>query len=192
MRFVNPAGLWLLLGIPVLILIYIIRSQHEDAPVSSTYIWQLSAKFMKRRLPVQCLRKILLFLLQLMMILLSALIAAQPVISDGERHHYIAVIDASASMQMRDSDGVSRFEHALDQTDALAQSVRRGHTLSVILAADSASYLVRGSDSLSELREVLDRASCTYGGCNDADAMALAEQLAAESVNPRVLFFHRP
>ena len=46
MRFSNPAGLWLLLGVPMLIIIYLIKSQHEDAPVSSTYIWQLSARCM--------------------------------------------------------------------------------------------------------------------------------------------------
>ena len=28
MNFLNPTGLWLLLGVPVLILIYLIRSQH--------------------------------------------------------------------------------------------------------------------------------------------------------------------
>ncbi|MBO5218984.1 MAG: BatA and WFA domain-containing protein, partial [Clostridia bacterium] len=189
MRFSNPAGLWLLLGVPALIIIYLIKSQHEDAPVSSTYIWQLSARFMKRRLPVQRLRRILLFILQLCMLIAAAFIAAKPVVIDGARHHYIAVIDASASMQTRDSDGISRFEYALEQAETLAQSVNRGHTVSIILAGDSAAYLVRASDSLSELKEALSHAECGYGGCSDAEAMTLAEALAAESENPRVLFF---
>ena len=63
MSFLNPSGLWLLLGIPVLIVIYLIKAQHEDRPVSSTYIWKLSSKFMKKRLPMQRIRKILMFLL---------------------------------------------------------------------------------------------------------------------------------
>ncbi|MBQ8912233.1 MAG: BatA domain-containing protein, partial [Clostridia bacterium] len=51
MRFLNPAGLWLLLGIPVLIIIYLIKSQHEQRAVSSTYIWKLSERFAQKRLP---------------------------------------------------------------------------------------------------------------------------------------------
>ncbi len=52
MSFQNPAGLWLLLGIPVLIAIWLIRPQHENRRVSSSYIWRLSDRFMKRRLPI--------------------------------------------------------------------------------------------------------------------------------------------
>ena len=66
MKFLNPAGLWLLLGVPVLILIYLIKSRHTDLPVSSTYLWRLSERFRKKRLPVQRFRNILLFLLQLL------------------------------------------------------------------------------------------------------------------------------
>ena len=50
MRFLNPAGLWLLLGVPILIIIYLIKAHHEERQVSSTYIWKLSEKFMKKRL----------------------------------------------------------------------------------------------------------------------------------------------
>ena len=77
----------------------------------------------------------------------------------------------------------------LEQAETLARSVNRGHTVSIILAGDSAAYLVRASDSLSELKEALSHTECGYGGCSDAEAMTLAEELAAESENPRVLFF---
>ena len=53
MSFGNPAGLWLLLLIPLLIIIYIIRSRYEETPLSSTYIWKLSERFMKKTLPIQ-------------------------------------------------------------------------------------------------------------------------------------------
>ena len=115
MSFVNPAGLWLLLGIPVLILIYLIRSQHEDRPVSSTFIWKLSSRFIKKRLPVQRIKKILTFLLQLALIIAISLLAARPIIYDGKICDYIAVIDASASMQTVDETGTSRFSYALKE-----------------------------------------------------------------------------
>ena len=75
MMFLNPNGLWLLLGIPVLIIIYLIKNQHEDKQVSSTYIWKLSSKFAKKRLPIQRLRNFILFLIQLLLISAAAIIA---------------------------------------------------------------------------------------------------------------------
>ena len=68
MKFLNPAGLWLLLGIPVLIFIYLIRPHHEERAVSSTFMWKLSQKFMKKKLPLQRLRRFFLFLLQILLI----------------------------------------------------------------------------------------------------------------------------
>ena len=52
MSFENPKGLWMLLGIPVLIFIHLVKSKHEDQPVSSTYLWKLAEKFMKQVLPM--------------------------------------------------------------------------------------------------------------------------------------------
>ena len=119
MRFLNPAGLWLLLGIPVLIIIYLIKAQHEDRPVSSTYIWKLSSRFMKKRLPMQRIKKILVFAMQLVMIITLSLMAARPAVVNGESCDYIAIVDASASMKIQDDSGTSRFEYALKAVAAL-------------------------------------------------------------------------
>ena len=75
MRFQNPAGLWLLCGIPVLILIWLIRPRHEDRRVSSSYIWRLSDRFMKKRLPFTLLARWLVFLLQLLLVTGGAFLA---------------------------------------------------------------------------------------------------------------------
>ena len=103
MSFQNPAGLWLLLLIPLLIIIYIIRSRYENRAVSSTYIWQLSDRFLKKRLPLQRLTRMLLFLLQLLLIALFALAAAKPTVKDGIGRDFIVILDCSAEMQVRDS-----------------------------------------------------------------------------------------
>ena len=51
MSFLNPAGLWGLLGIPVLILIYLIKPKFQEKLVTSTFIWKLSKKYQKKKLP---------------------------------------------------------------------------------------------------------------------------------------------
>lgn len=189
MRFLNPNGLWLLLGVPALIIIYLIKAQHEDRPVSSTYIWKLSSRFMKKRLPMQKIKKILMFLLQLMIIVAVSLLAARPAVINGKSCNYIAIIDASASMQTTDETGTSRFEYALAQVEELSGEISNGHSVSIILAADSASWLVQESTSQNEVKLALNHAKCTNGSCDTAEAIELAELLCQRSSNAQVLFF---
>ncbi len=189
MRFLNPDGLWLLLGIPVLIIIYLIKSQHEERAVSSTFIWRLSAKFMKKRLPLQKIRKLLVFLMQLLIITALALCAARPAISDGEACDYIFIIDASASMNIADENGVTRFDRAVMQTKQLSSVIDKGHTVSIILASDSASFLIQGSKSQNEINLSLETAKCMLGDCDVGDAVSLAEMYCENSGNYEVVLF---
>ena len=189
MSFLNPNGLWLLLGVPALIIIYLIKAQHEDRPVSSTYIWKLSSRFMKKRLPMQKIKKILMFLLQLLIVVAVSLLAARPAVVNGKSFNYIAIIDASASMQTTDETGTSRFEYALAQVEELSGEISNGHSVSIILAADSASWLVQESTSQNEVKLALNHAKCTNGSCDTAEAIELAELLCQRSSNAQVLFF---
>ena len=189
MNFLNLPGLWLLLGIPALIIIYLIKAQHEDRPVSSTYIWKLSSRFMKKRLPLQKIKKFLSFLLQLLIVAGVALLASRPAVTDGKSCDYIAIIDASASMQTADDTGATRFELALEQMEDLSEEVTRGHRLSVIVAGEDASWLIQESTSQNEVKLALNNVQCTYGGCNIAEALELAQEMAQSCPNPQVLFF---
>lgn len=189
MKFLNPAGLWLLLGIPLLILIYLIKSQHEEREVSSTYIWRMSKRFMKKRIPVQKFNKILLFALQLIAILAVSFIAARPAIVKGDACDYIAIIDGSGSMQIKDAKGQSRFESAVLQVEKLAEEISRGHSLSVIVASEKATDLIQGATSTTEAKIALEGAECTYGECNIEEAISMAQLMCEKSDNPKVLFY---
>ena len=189
MRFLNPAGLWLLLGIPVLIIIYLIKAQHEERAVSSTYIWKLSSRFAKKRLPIQRLRRIILFILQLLMIVLAAMMASKPVMVKGESYDYVIILDGSASMQTQNEKGKSRFEIAVKEIEELAKDLSDGHTMTVILATDSASVLIENSESAGEVKVALKKAVCYGAGCNTEDALALAQTACDRSDNAKVLFY---
>ena len=52
MSFLYPLGLLGLIGVLVLILIYIIKSKYKEYTIASTYIWELSEKFMQKKNPV--------------------------------------------------------------------------------------------------------------------------------------------
>ena len=79
MRFAYPAGLWALgAGLILLIILFLIRPPFQDYPVSTTYLWKLSEKFRKKRLPIRRAKKILLLLLQALCVAAAALLIAQP------------------------------------------------------------------------------------------------------------------
>lgn len=188
MSFENPAGLLLLLLLPLLILIYIIRSRYEDTPFSSTYIWKLSDRFLKKTLPIQRFRRILLFILQFLLITLFALAAAKPMIAHGESKDYVVILDCSAGMQVKDDKGQTRFEKAVKQTEKLADTLKNGHTLTVILAGQKASYLVKNTNSPALVKTALEKAACRFGECNIKEALTLAGEACAGVKAPKVLF----
>lgn len=192
MKFLNPAGLWLLLGVPVLILIYLIRPHHEERAVSSTFMWKLSQKFMKRQLPMQRLQRFLLFAIQLLLLICAALMIARPALITGKSTEYIAIIDASASMQTKDANGVSRFDRAVEQAKALADNIAHGHRVSVILAGDNAHYLIQSSDAPGKVRLALDSTSCESGGCNTEKALTLAQQLCNRGKSQVIFYTDAP
>lgn len=176
MTFQNPRGLWLLLGVPVLIIIWLIRPPYEEKRVSSSYIWRLSERFMKKRLPVSRLRKWLVFLLQLLLVSGAAFLAARPVLNHGSRVDYLLILDASASMRTETADGNTRYGRAEEEIRELARrSTAEGHTVSVIRAGERAEYLVRESASAREIADALDGTSCGWGTSALSGAMTLAQ-----------------
>jgi Ca-activated chloride channel family protein len=73
MSFINPWGLISFISIPILIVLYILKQQHSEHVVSSTYLWKKTEMFMQASTPWQKLRKNLLFFLQLLMLLFLSL-----------------------------------------------------------------------------------------------------------------------
>jgi len=192
MKFLNPAGLWLLLGIPVLIFIYLIRPHHEERGVSSTFMWKLSQKFMKRQLPLQRLQRILLFALQVLLLICAAVLIARPAMITGKSTEYIAIIDASASMQTKDENGVSRFDRAVKEAKKLTEHLPHGHRVSVILAGDNAQYLIQSADSASRVKLALEGAACGNGGCDTEKALSLAQQLVSRGKSEVIFYTDAP
>ena len=61
MTLLLPLGLLGLLAIAALILIYIIKPNYQQKFISSTYVWKLSMKYRKKKIPINRLKNIILF-----------------------------------------------------------------------------------------------------------------------------------
>ena len=115
MSWLTPLlGILGVIGLIVLIIIYIIKPNYQNKIISSTFVWKLSLKYKKNKIPLNKLRSILLFLCQVLVITAAALILAQPFIASDkvESRRKVLIIDASVSMLAETGDG-NRFENAV-------------------------------------------------------------------------------
>ena len=67
MRILLPLGFLGLIGIAVLILIYLLKPNYQQKVISSTYIWKLSLRYRKKRIPVSKLRSLLILICQIVL-----------------------------------------------------------------------------------------------------------------------------
>ena len=146
MTLLSPWGLLGLLGIIALIIIYIIKPNYQQKFISTTYVWKLSLKYRKKRIPISKLRNFLIILCQILIITAGALILAQPNLvlkEQVQEAEVIAIIDSSASMRAEYEDE-TRFKRAVDMAMDLAVTTwENDGIVSVIIADDTPEFLAQ-------------------------------------------------
>ncbi|MBS1416278.1 MAG: hypothetical protein HPY94_03945 [Clostridia bacterium] len=202
MSILLPLGLLGLLGIAVLILIYILKPNYQQKLVSSTYIWELSLKYRKKKIPISRLRNLIILICQLLIIAACAMILAQPVIraEKMESNERIALIDASAGMLATDGAD-TRFVRAIGQVKELAEETfSQSGIITVILVDEQPAFIARRADQTmrEELLAQLDELArcennvpvhCTYGVADIDAGMELAEQVLEENPSASVRLY---
>ena len=193
MTWLLPIGFLGLIGVAALIAIYIIKPNYQQKRVSSTYVWRLSLKYRKKKLPVNKLQNVIQFICQLLILTIAGLLIAQPVLSaleSSDPNEKVIIIDASASM-LASSDDETRFDRAIDETKTLAEAAFSDNGLvTVIVANSSPEYVVQriGSADSAELYRQLDELKCTYGSADVEGAVALAESVLDKNNAAEVYF----
>lgn len=178
MNFLYPAGLWALLGVAVLLLVYLLRPKYEQRTLTSTWLWKLSERFRKKQLPVQRAKKLLVFLMQLLMIVLGAMLIAQPRLAlKGTGKDYVAIIDASASMRMVDGEGQTRFDRARELILQDVAALDAGSAMTVISADAQAVTLIERTQVFGEVEYALRQAAPGWSAGDLDGALALAQEV---------------
>ncbi len=197
MTWLAPLGFLGLIGIIALIVIYLIRPNYEKKMVSSTFVWKLSLKYRKKRLPISRLNNFLIFLCQLLILTICGLLLAQPVIErekTGDENEKIIIIDASASMRVTDG-AATRFERAVQEARTLAEETfEQGGVVSVILADSAPRFLVQrnGGDRSEDVLAALDALSagdCTYSAADMSTAVGLTEDVLCYNPDAQVFLY---
>ena len=138
MDLLVPIGLLGLIGLLILLIIYILKPNYQQKFVSSTYIWKLSLKYRKKKIPINKLRNVLILLCQVLICIAAALILSKPAVvaeTSVGQNEKIIIVDASASMLAScESSDDTRFDRALKKTREIAdETLKDNGTVTVIL-----------------------------------------------------------
>lgn len=207
MSLLLPLGLLGLLSIIGLILIYIIKPNYQQKFISSTYVWKLSLKYRKKKIPVNRLKNIILFIIQLLILISCAFLLARPVIPTQKvqlNAEKVVILDASASMLVKNGQN-TRFERAVSGAKELIETVSNEKgVVSVILADDEPRFLFQREDfnkgaRVADINDELDKlatldesmlpSGCSYASADMEAAAALAEYVLLENPETEVVLY---
>ena len=175
MTFVYPLGLLGLIGIPILIIIYIIKNKYTEQTITSTYIWNLSEKFLKNKKPISKLKGLISLIMQCLAVLAISLILAHPIfIIPNAANDYCFILDASASMN-KIQDNKTRFEIAKDKIKEEIYSSLDGSKYSFIVVGNE---IVEYTDYTSKNKaiETIDNVECSYISNNCTNSIKYAQE----------------
>ena len=181
MRFFQPLGFLALVGIPILILMYLLKQKYKEQEVSSLFLWKKAESFSMAQQPFQKLKKNLLMLLQIVTIFFLAFGLANPYIMGGsESSHTVFGIDCSLSMQAKDgAEGKSRLEEAKTQIKNQIEQSPPNAIFSIVLLQDTPMIISNNSTDKRTLLKEIEKIEATNGGVNWENSKELL-QLASE------------
>lgn len=136
-------GLLGLLAVPFVIIIYLIKSKYVPKTVSSTFIWQRSLKYVKRRIPLNFIMSLLL-IVQILVVIAASFALLNPKPLPRDYTATIVVVDASSSMDAKNGDK-TRYEIAVDKIEELANDVDENAGMVVIFAGEKPEVITIGT-----------------------------------------------
>jgi len=184
--FLYPLGLLGLIGIPILIIIYIIKSKYTEQTVSSTYLWTLSQKFLKRKNPISRLTGIISLILQLLAVVLVSLCIARPMIYVPDMaKEYCFILDASGSMNMGE-DGSTRLDRAKGEIESVIEESMDGSVYSLVYVGDATKVVFERTTDKKQAVALLSGVETAYGDVDYTDALNIAQEYFDENTGAYV------
>ena len=176
MSFLYPLGFLALLGVPILIIIYIIKNRYTEQTVASTYLWTLSERFIKRRIPINRITGIINLILQILAVVAISIIIAHPVITvRGGAKAYCFVLDGSGSMNIVQNDK-TRFDIGKQKIVEIIDDAMNGSTYTLIYAGEGTDVIFADLNDKDAALDILGKLSVSYASNRLVDARQTAQK----------------
>src|SRR5919108_2070418 len=188
MPFAAPLALLGLLFVPLVVAMYLLKLRRDEAVVPSTLLWTRLVADVEANAPWQKLRRSLLLLLQLLLVIALALLAARPFLGRpaGLARDIVLVMDTSASMAATDVVP-DRMTAAKQVAIEALKDLPTGGKVSLIAADRTARIVVNESGDVARVRQAIESIPVTQTRGDLGDALELASKLAARSGDAQIL-----
>lgn len=175
MKFLQPLGLLGLIGIPIIIIINLVKSRYTQKPVSSTFIWKRSLRYVKRKVPLSFMVSLLL-VLQILTVATASFAVARPTIVPWSSGEKIIILDSSASMLTSDGEK-TRFELAKEKAIAEADKAGDNSRITIITAGVEAKNRISRSADKVDITNTVKDLECEKGDADIAGALKFANTI---------------
>lgn len=177
MGLANPWGMLALLGIPVIILMYILKQKHKEYTVPSLFLWEMALAQTDAQRPFQKLKKNLLMFLQILAVIIIALILSKPYMTGvASGGNYVLVLDRTMSMQTIES-GETRLEKAKKAAVNMVENAGGVSDFSLIVL-DSQPYIAMPKTQDKE--KIKNAINNIAGGYSDGDEESAKALISAQ------------
>jgi hypothetical protein len=186
--FAAPLALLGLAFVPLVLAFWMLKLRRTERTVSSTLLWQRFGEDLQANAPWQRLRRSLLLLLQLLLVIVLAFLAAQPFVERPATlaRDLVLVVDASASMAATDV-APSRLEAARQLALDALRDLPAGGRVSVVVAGATPRVVANATTDMGRVRAALAGITATPATADMGEALALASALAARAGDAQVL-----
>ncbi len=180
MSLTYPYALFALIAIPIVILIYILKNKYRDETAPSTYLWELSEKFLKKRNPLRKMEHLLALIMQCLAIAGMAFALARPVftVKDGA-DNIVFVVDGSASMSMKSSEDntMTRFDMAKSQIVEVIRDANVGSQFTIIIADDNPRVVCKSVSDKEKAEIYVDSLTVSAGEGDLDEPINMAQEM---------------
>ena len=182
MSFQYPLGLLGLIGVPVLIIIYIIKSKFTEQTVSSTYLWTLSNQFLKKKRKDNKLTGLISLILQILAVVVISMTIAHPVFTlRGAANDYYFILDSTGSMNVVSEGGKTRYELGKEHIREIIEDSVDGSLYTLVSVSNDVSVLYEKEDDREVALSLLEKAQCGHGSSELADALQRAQRYYSDN-----------
>ena len=180
MTFLAPWAAWFAAGVPVIVLLYLLKLKRRPLTVSTLLFWERVMQENRQRALFQKLRNLFSLLLHLVIFLLIVAALAKPVFDRQVREgaSVVLVVDVRARMQAVEGGG-TRFARALGEARRFVGEADQGRQMAVLSAGASPNVVVPFTGDERALLHGLDSLAVTDATGDLNAALALADSLLA-------------
>jgi hypothetical protein len=186
MALLAPAGLWLLLLVPPIVLLYFMKLRRPEVRVPASFLWARALRQARSDSFFERLRVNLLLILQIVAVALLALALSRPFTraAGTVAGHVILVVDRSASMEAG-----GRFEAARARALQTVGEAPPGTVFMVISATTRARVEIPFTDDRSQVTRALRELGPLDTGTRLAPALRLALSLSRQFGDAEIELF---